>query len=209
PRRRRRQRCARHPDVGVRGFPKRSEFLPAGRNHIARGRPSSGQIRAEQSLVQVQSPQRAVSLPAVDKVLNLPAVRALSARYGHAVVTRAVRSLLAEMRRTLLSGAPIPAADLEEPGLAQRLRNDLEAAARPKLRRVFNLTGTVLHTNLGRALLPDEAVEAVVRAMRYPCNVEFDLEGNTRGDRDEIVAGLLAELTGCEAATVVNNNAAA
>ncbi|HEY8554871.1 MAG TPA: L-seryl-tRNA(Sec) selenium transferase [Burkholderiales bacterium] len=160
-------------------------------------------------MVQVQSPQRAVSLPAVDKVLNLPAVRALSARYGHAVVTRAVRSLLAEMRRTLLSGAPIPAADLEEPGLAQRLRNDLEAAARPKLRRVFNLTGTVLHTNLGRALLPDEAVEAVVRAMRYPCNVEFDLEGNTRGDRDEIVAGLLAELTGCEAATVVNNNAAA
>src|SRR5471032_3058888 len=132
---------------------------------------------------------RSIHLPSVDRMLACPSCFALIATYGRAQTLDAARSLLAEKRA--------------------QLRARLEQANRPQLKPVFNLTGTVLHTNLGRALLPDAAVQAVVEALQWPMNLEFDLDTGKRGDRDDLVEDLLIELTGAEAATVVNNNAAA
>ena len=144
-------------------------------------------------------------LPSVDRLLAHAAVAALIESHGRALVTRLVRDTLAEVRNDVRAGAAIP----DEATLLAKVSRGATLATRPKLRPVFNLTGTVLHTNLGRAALPEEAIEALVTAARNPCALEYDLDSGGRGDRDDIVNDLLCELTGAEAATVVNNNAAA
>ena len=144
--------------------------------------------------------------PAVDRILRDPAASPLLTAYGHAAVTEAVRAELAALRASQLA---IPG----EAAIAAAVAVRLEARMAPALRRVFNLTGTVLHTNLGRAQLSEAAVAHAAMAMREACNLEFDLgghvDGRGRGERDTLVEHLLCELTGAEAATVVNNNAAA
>lgn len=142
-------------------------------------------------------------LPSVDAVLRLPQAADLSASHGRAALTDAVRAVLAGHRERVAAERPEVGEVLAEAAML------LDARAKPNLCRVFNLTGTVLHTNLGRALLSEAAVEHAVMAMRAPCALEFDLESGGRGDRDSLIEGLLCELTGAEAATVVNNNAAA
>ncbi len=144
--------------------------------------------------------------PSVDRVLNWPSLAPLLAEYGRQPVLEAVRTELEEARAAARDGHT---PDYGEVALSTRLITRLSASHAPRLRRVFNLTGTVLHTNLGRAPLPEEAVAALIQAARFPCALEYDLETGGRGDRDDVVEGLLRELTGYEAATVVNNNAAA
>ncbi|MEO6919247.1 MAG: L-seryl-tRNA(Sec) selenium transferase [Collimonas sp.] len=150
----------------------------------------------------------ASDIPAVDRVLNLSQTQPLLAQYGRTQVTAAVRKLLDEFRSQALAGK-LAASAVDDASLSSCLERQLAAASRLHLRAIFNLTGTVLHTNLGRALLPDEAVQAVISALTNPANLEFDLETGGRGDRDSLVEDVLCELTGAEAATVVNNNAAA
>jgi L-seryl-tRNA(Ser) seleniumtransferase len=155
--------------------------------------------------------QRAVQLPAVHRVLSDPACQPLIAAYGREQTLTAARALLAELRACSLVGAT-PETPAGSPGLdllIARLAERLEQSNRSALRPVFNLTGTVLHTNLGRALLPDSAVQAVAEALRWPMNLEWDIDTGKRGDRDNLVEELIRELTGAEAATIVNNNAAA
>ena len=144
--------------------------------------------------------------PSIDRVLNWCAVAPLIAEYGREPVLASARSVLDSARQAARDGGR---ADYTELTLAAGLAAHLAERHAPRLRPVFNLTGTVLHTNLGRATLPDEAVEALVMAARNPCALEYDLASGGRGDRDGVVEDVLCELTGAEAATVVNNNAAA
>src|ERR1019366_7755884 len=141
-------------------------------------------------------------LPSVDEVMRTAVAIEAGRRFGRPAVVAAVRDTIAAAR-----------ADGIAPGntdqVAAAALKRLEAREQPNLRPVFNLTGTVLHTNLGRALLAEAAIEAAVLAMRNTVTLEFDLAGGRRSDRDDIVRDLLCELTGAEDATVVNNNAAA
>jgi L-seryl-tRNA(Ser) seleniumtransferase len=147
-------------------------------------------------------------IPSLDRLLNARPFAALIGRHGRSRVAAVLRDRLAELRRSALQGALVPE-QLQYEQLAGELAERLAEAERTQLRPVFNLTGTVLHTNLGRALLPPEAAAAVTQALSTPVSLEFDLHHGRRGERDGIVEQLLCELTGAEAATVVNNNAAA
>jgi L-seryl-tRNA(Ser) seleniumtransferase len=147
------------------------------------------------------------AIPAVDALLRTSAFMALVQDFNRALVLECVRGLLGEQRRRLSVERATAAPDEET--LAQECRERLTSAARASLRPVFNLTGTVLHTNLGRALYPDEAMVAAVQAMTRPVNLEYDIDGAGRGERDSHVEDRLLRLTGAQAAVVVNNNAAA
>jgi L-seryl-tRNA(Ser) seleniumtransferase len=145
-------------------------------------------------------------LPSVDEVLRTPVAGAAVARFGRSAATARIRAELDRLRAPLTRGEPVAA---EAAQVAAAALDGLERSARPSQRRVLNLTGTVLHTNLGRAVLPEAAVAAVAEVMRGASNLEYDLDGGRRGERDDHVRGLLCELTGAEDALVVNTNAAA
>jgi L-seryl-tRNA(Ser) seleniumtransferase len=144
-------------------------------------------------------------IPSVDEVLKSPAATQAIGRYGRPQVVDAVRASVAAAREALAAGNAVPRAE----AIAEAAAARLDAQSRLNSRAVFNLTGTVLHTNLGRAVLAEAAIAAATEAMREAVALEFDLAQGRRGERDNLVRGLLCELTGAEDATVVNNNAAA
>ncbi len=150
----------------------------------------------------------AKDLPGLDKLLRHAAVATLVTEHGHSLVAAQARSLLEALRQRALAGT-LEAPDLTEEALARALASRVVERLAPRLRTVINLTGTVIHTNLGRALLADRALQHLMATMAGPNNLEYDLASGGRGDRDTVVEELLCTLTGAEAATVVNNNAAA
>jgi L-seryl-tRNA(Ser) seleniumtransferase len=137
----------------------------------------------------------------VDRLLGASEAVALIATYGRTAVLEATRERLASMR----AGGRL----VDHASVMDEVATLLAERAQPSQRRVFNLTGTVLHTNLGRAILPEAAVEAVIAAMRHPSTLEYDLDTGGRGERDDHVRDIVRELTGTQDACLVNNNAAA
>ena len=139
--------------------------------------------------------------PSVSRVLETRAAKALIAEHGHAPTAEAIRAEIAECRQRGDAASPETIGSLA----ARRLGEEQRSPLRP----VWNCTGTILHTNLGRAILSEAAVAAAKAAMERPVALEYDLGAGGRGSRDDAVAGLLREITGAEASLLVNNNAAA
>jgi L-seryl-tRNA(Ser) seleniumtransferase len=163
--------------------------------------------RPEQSVVD-GSKASPKDLPSVDRLLRSPTGRALVAEHGHTLVAGEARALLETLRDRARAGE-LPMPEVAADALGGTLSGRVNARIAPRMRRVINLTGTVIHTNLGRALLAPEALDYLCAMMAGPNNLEYDLASGGRGDRDSIVEELLCTITGAEAATVVNNNAAA
>ena len=152
-------------------------------------------------MTRISSPS---GLPSVDRLLAEDALAALAGAHGRPLVLEAVRGALDEARAAIVAGSGIDRAELEA-AVAARVRT----LTAPSLVPVFNLTGTVLHTNLGRAPLPEEAIAAMTAVARGASNLELDLAAGRRGNRHRHVEPRLRRLTAAEAALVVNNNAAA
>jgi L-seryl-tRNA(Ser) seleniumtransferase len=148
-------------------------------------------------------------LPSIDRLLNHPEIERFLPRFSRSYVTQKCRDVLDQLRDAIRRGQGASPEELEEESILKKVGCSLAADGGPELIRVVNATGTILHTNLGRALLAEAAVEALCRAARHPVNLEYDLAAGKRGKREENVERLVVDLTGAEAAVVVNNNAAA
>ena len=143
-------------------------------------------------------------LPSVDTVLLQS--QHLIEQWGRNRVGAAIRSELSNLRNELGKDISL---DISAESILSAIEINLMADDESAWKQVINLTGTVLHTNLGRAVLPRQAIDAMAKVAAMPTNLEYDLASGGRGERDDHVEGLICELIGTDAATVVNNNAAA
>ena len=143
-------------------------------------------------------------LPSVDKLLSDKRVSQFCETFSHEIVVNSIRHHLAEIRRSISSGGPVPSFEETVTAIVTKASNLGKSSLQPAI----NATGVILHTNLGRAPLSDEVVKAMEATSRGYCNLEIDLNSGKRGSRQIHVEHLLCQLTGAEAALVVNNNAA-
>ncbi|MBI4795776.1 MAG: L-seryl-tRNA(Sec) selenium transferase [Deltaproteobacteria bacterium] len=149
-------------------------------------------------------------LPAVDELLRHPRLLSWVEPLPRSWAAAAVRQVLEAQRQSWRSCPPadLPP-QLDDDALFRNLQQALDAAGQPSLRQVINATGVIIHTNLGRSLLAVEALEQMLEVAAHYSTLEYDLLKGERGSRQDHLEGLLRELTGCEAALVVNNNAGA
>lgn len=148
-------------------------------------------------------------IPKMDVLLAQDAVQKMITMYGYDSVLNALRREQEKLRLEIACCTDEDRMEEQIAELADRVQKELESAYCPQLKKVLNGTGTILHTNLGRAPLPGELVSEAVSAVRGYTNLEYDLDKGTRGNRGEVLERLLCEITQAEAAVVVNNNAAA
>lgn len=148
------------------------------------------------------------NLPSVNQVLDLPEILGLVPEHAHEQVVAAIRDELTELRQQLAAGEAIDGnGNLQR--LAHRVAQRLQRDTRPKLRPVINATGIVLHTNIGRAPVAEEAAKAAYVAAKGYLNLEMSLDSGKRSSRQDAIRDWVCKLTGAESATAVNNNAAA
>jgi L-seryl-tRNA(Ser) seleniumtransferase len=148
-------------------------------------------------------------IPSVDRLLKHVRCEALLTRYNRDYVIQKCREVLDRLRAEIKRNTSFSPGDIGDIAVIKRLEANIRGESLPGHVRVVNATGTILHTNLGRALLPQAAIDAMAMVAGYPINLEYDLAAGKRGRREETIQRLLVELTGAEGATVVNNNAAA
>jgi L-seryl-tRNA(Ser) seleniumtransferase len=149
-------------------------------------------------------------LPGVDSLLALIEIEFSITDIPHNVVVNSIRKVIDQRRKQILENDPrINAASVADPEMIAAVKQEIQQAMTPNLRRTINATGIVVHTNLGRSLLATEVIENLVSIAERYSNLEYDLSAGTRGSRYSNVEELICEISGAEAALVVNNNAGA
>ena len=148
------------------------------------------------------------NIPAIEQLLSREPFLGMQEQYSRDLVTEGLRTVTAEVRWQILNNVEIPEIP-DDSAYASLVRAELESLTAPALRPIVNATGTITHTNLGRSLLSDSTSENLSQAAANYVNLEYDLDTGARGHRDRLTEPLLQRLTGCEASTIVNNNAAA
>jgi L-seryl-tRNA(Ser) seleniumtransferase len=143
-----------------------------------------------------------MALPQVNALLEKPELRDLERRFSHELIKKFCQEVIAEKRQEILGGS---GEGVDDQNLIQQVQDKLRAFLQPRLPRVINCTGILLHTGLGRAPLLDEAYERAFQRVRSACDLELDLETGERGDRQIKLDDLLCFLTGAEVSAVVNN----